>query len=57
MEVLPAPAVPNMMYGYGDTKSHYQATVDLVEVRVSAEGDIGQSLEAIWRMYGLHRPF
>ncbi len=25
-------AVPNMMYGYGDTKTHYQATVDLVEV-------------------------
>ncbi|CAL5221728.1 g3976 [Coccomyxa viridis] len=23
--------LPNMMYGYGDTKTHYQATVDLVE--------------------------
>ena len=38
-----APAVPTMMYGYGDTQNHYQATVDLVEVCVNAECGICQN--------------
>ena len=29
-----------MMYGYGDTRNHYQATVDLVEVCINAEDGI-----------------
>lgn len=33
-------AVPTMMYGYGDTRNHYQATVDLVEVCINAEDGI-----------------
>ena len=51
-----APAVPTMMYGYGDTQNHYQATVDLVEVCVNAERGICQNPMVFWPVHGLHRP-